>query len=217
VTDLERFFVQLVRSLAADDRARLGKPLLLGDIRNSILPYRTHRRALELDSSEDYELVLMRLCAGEGGFARTGPDEVRDEFVEEVRSPNPDLTLVGRRENAVVHLDPGAVTKALDTRPELAYAPPEPAEQPREKPRVSGKAKRASPQPHPSVEEPEGAKQEPQRCPRCGGTLPPGRVVNFCPRCGQDLTRPRCPQCQTELEPDWKHCVSCGHSLKPKR
>jgi hypothetical protein len=198
VTDLERFFVQLVRNLAADDRTRLGKPLLLVDIRNSILPYRANRRALQLESSEDYELVLMRLCAGEGGFARTGPDEVRDVFMQELESPNPDLTIVRQHENAVVHLDSRAVAKALDPQPELAYAPQEPVPS------------------SPNVEEPlvsAPAANAPSRCSRCESVLPVGRVVNFCPQCGQNLTRVHCPECGTELDRRWRHCVNCGATL----
>ena len=44
-----------------------------------------------LESSEDYELVLLRLCAGEGGLVRTEPEEARARFAEELQSPNPDL------------------------------------------------------------------------------------------------------------------------------
>jgi hypothetical protein len=205
VTDLERFFVQLVRNVAAGDRTRLAKPLLLGEIRNSIVPYRANRRALELESSEDYELVLMRLCAGENGLARTGPDEVADEFRREVGSSNPDLTLVQRHENAVVHLDPKAAAKALDPQPDVAYAPREAAAAEMERPVIA---------PRPPPPEPGEAKEKPKPCSRCGGSLPVARVVNFCPQCGQDLTRTRCPECDTELEPGWRHCVSCGHSLR---
>lgn len=194
MTDLERFFVQLIRNLAASDPSRLGKPLLLVDIRNSILPYRANRRALQLESSEDYELVLMRLCAGEGGFARTGPDEVRDEFMKELASPNPDLTIVQQHENAVVHLDSKAVAKALDRKPELAYAPQE----------------HLAPRPALSEQSEAG---EVSRCNRCGGALPTSRVVNFCPQCGQNLIRIRCPECETELEPTWRHCVNCGAAV----
>jgi hypothetical protein len=199
VTDLERFFVQLVRNLVASDPNRLGKPLLLVDIRNSFLPYRANRRSLQLESSEDYELVLMRLCAGEGGFARTGPDEVLDEFMKEVESPNPDLTIVQQHENAVVHLDSKAVAKALDPQPDLAYAPQE---------QLSPSAEA---RPTPASKQKRGPREP--RCTRCGGTIPAGRVVNFCPQCGQNLTSTRCPQCKTELEPGWRHCVSCGAAV----
>jgi hypothetical protein len=212
--DLERFFVQLVRNIAAGDRTRLGKPLLLVDIRNSILPYRANRRALQLDSSEDYELVLMRFCAGEGGFARTGPDEVRDEFVKELGSPNPDLTIVQQHEDAVVHLDSKAVAKALDPQPELAYAPQEhlsPSEE--AKPTPAPKPKRGSREPRPAASERDEAGDRASSCNRCGGALPAGRVVNFCPQCGQNLTRVQCPECKTELDRGWRHCVNCGASL----
>jgi hypothetical protein len=214
VNDLERFFVQLVRNVAADDRTRLGKPLLLVDIRNSILPYRANRRALQLESSEDYELVLMRLCAGEGGFARTGPDEVHDEFVKELGNPIPDLTLVQKHENAVVHLDPKAVAKALDPQPELAYAPREPVSAGDNVERSRGQSPKApSSKARKAALPDDRTKPVPARCSRCGGGLPVGRVVNFCPQCGQDLTRTRCAECSTELEPGWRHCVNCGTAV----
>ena len=213
MTDLERFFAALVRNVAAADRTRLQKPLLLVDIRNSILPYRANRRALQLESSEDYEWVLLRLCAGEGGFARTGPDEVRDEFVQELESPNPDLTLIDRREHAVVHLDPRAVARALDPEPDLAYAPPV-TPPPATRKSAASRNKRGSRESRaPALQE----EKEPEiraRCSRCGSTLPVGRVVNFCPACGLNLATARCDSCQTELDPTWRHCVTCGAPIR---
>jgi double zinc ribbon protein len=212
VTDLERFFVQLARNLAAIDRSRLAKPLILVDIRNSILPYRANRRALALESSEDYELVLMRFCAGEGGFARTGPDEVRDEFVKELASPNPDLTLVQRHENAVIHLDPEAVAKALDQTPELAFAPPDQ--------RYAPKPPAAEPPSRPAraVSRRESGETRAGRpaaiCGSCGEKLPPGRKAKFCPHCGQGQALTHCPECQADLDPSWRHCVNCGAALQ---
>jgi hypothetical protein len=212
LTDLERFFATLVRTVGSQDRTRLQKPLLLVDIRNSILPYRANRRALQLESSEDYEWVLMRLCAGEGGFARTGPDEVRDEFVEELLSPNPDLTLLERRENAVVHLDPRAVAKALVPEPDLAYAPPV-TPPPATRPAAASRSKRAARESRPGTSRQGKDPNTGARCGRCGSTLPTGRVVNFCPSCGQSLAPARCASCQTELDPTWRHCVTCGAVL----
>jgi hypothetical protein len=200
VTDVERLFRQLVANLGATQPARLRQPLLLADIRRTIVPYRANRRALQMESSEDYEVALMRLCAGEGGFARTGPDEVHDEFKREIGSPNPDLTLVEQRESAVVHLDPDAVMRIMSSNPELAYAPP-------------AKDRAAEP-PAPAVAPSSPApKKAAPHCHRCASALPAGRVINFCPHCGQNLARRHCPQCNTELEPDWKHCVSCGATL----
>jgi hypothetical protein len=104
VTDLERFFRRLVANLAASDPSRLHRPLPLEDIHGSIVPYRSNRRALHLESSEDYEMVLLQLCAGEGGLLRNEPEEARARFAEELRSPNPDLRVMHRFENVLVSL-----------------------------------------------------------------------------------------------------------------
>jgi Double zinc ribbon len=51
-----------------------------------------------------------------------------------------------------------------------------------------------------------------ETCPHCAGELPAGREINFCPHCGQDLTIRHCPACGSELEHDWKFCVTCGRA-----
>ena len=206
MTDLERFVRQIISNLAATDPDRLRQPLRLAEIRHSILPYRANRRALQLESSEDYELMLMRFCAGDGGFARTHPDEVQAEFAAEIGSPNPDLTLVDRHENAVVTLEAKSLARALDPAPELAFAPPAEVPEPRDGRGLGHGADAAPPikASQPSL----------LRCSRCGSGLPTGRAVNFCPQCGQNLTRVCCPECRTELEPGWRHCVSCGAAVE---
>jgi len=204
LSDLERFFRQLVHNLAASEPARLRRPLPLADIRDSIVPYRANRRALQLESSEDYELVLMQLCAGEGGFAITEPEDVQELFGAEVRSTNPDLGLLQLHENAVVSLRAGPVAEALNPAPELAFAP-----------RASIQAKDRQtglPKVEPLLDDslPEDT---PSHCGRCAGVLPPNRVVNFCPNCGADQATARCPSCQANIEAGWRHCVTCGASL----
>jgi predicted RNA-binding Zn-ribbon protein involved in translation (DUF1610 family) len=199
VTELERFFRQIVRNLAATDPARLHRPLPLADIRDSIVPYRANRRALQLESSEDYELVLMQLCAGEGGFARTEPDDIRALFAAELRSANPDLGLLHQHENAVVSLESKQLTRALDPQPDLTFAPPEPdLDLPAGKPPLG-----AEPWAEPSA-------ARPGHCGQCGGVLPTRRLVKFCPHCGWNQLVTRCPACQSELEAGWRHCITCG-------
>jgi double zinc ribbon protein len=215
MTDLERFFRQIVRNLAATDPARLHRPLPLTDLRDSIVPYRANRRALELESSEDYELVLMRLCAGEGGFARTEPDEVRAEFEAEVRSSNPDLEIVHRYANVVVSLEPKPIARALNHEPGLAFAPPD------HPVRLAMDEEAAATLVELPSLEPLGADPESvvagvhhiPTCGLCGRGLPTGRAVNFCPHCGGSQALTRCPACQSETEAGWRHCVSCGAAL----
>ena len=202
MTDVERFFRQIVRNLSAIDPTRLRRPLPLIELRDHIVPYRTNRRLLELESSEDYELVLMRLCAGEGGFARTEPADVRAEFEIEVSSSNPDLGLLRRHENAVVCLEAKPLARALDPRPDLSFAPPD--------------QRAESVETFPSRSEPPAALAQEQarsRCTHCNGSLPSDRAVNFCPHCGQSQALTQCPVCQGDVEAGWRHCVTCGYRI----
>jgi len=49
-------------------------------------------------------------------------------------------------------------------------------------------------------------------CRYCGGALPDGRNITFCPHCGQNLTVLNCPACGTELDVGWKFCTTCGRA-----
>ena len=215
LTDLQRFFRQLVRNLAATDPARLHRPLPLSDIRDSIVPYRANRRALQLESSEEYELVLLQLCAGEGGLARTEPEDVRALFAAELRSTNPDLGLLHLYETAIVSLEAEPLAATLDPKPDLTFAPPEQApnpllaeepiqsflELPSLKPRDDATAQR------------QHRESAAPRCDQCGGQLPIHRVASFCPQCGGAQTATRCPACGSEVERGWRHCISCGAAV----
>jgi hypothetical protein len=179
--------------------------LPLADIRDSILPYRANRRVLQLESSEDYELVLMQLCAGDGDFAITEPEDIQELFGVEVRSTNPDLGLLQLHENAVVSLRAGPVAEALNPAPDLTFAPPGMVE--------------ASEVRQPGLSDAEPLLDDSlpndvaTHCGRCAGVLPPHHVVNFCPNCGADQARTRCLSCQANVEAGWRYCISCGASL----
>jgi predicted RNA-binding Zn-ribbon protein involved in translation (DUF1610 family) len=219
VSDLQQFFRQLVANLSAADPVRLYQPLPVADIQLAIIPYRANRRALALESAEDYEMLLLRLCGGEGGFARTDPPEVQAKFEAELTGSNPDLALLRVHSDALVTLSEHAVARALAVDPHAAYTPPPaPAQEtssagpshtrpaddggedelPLDEIRAPG-----DPDTHP-------ADAAGLMCLYCGGTLPVGRLVNFCPHCGQSLTILRCPACQAEIDQGWRHCAGCG-------
>jgi hypothetical protein len=205
LTDLERFFRQIVSNLAATDPGRLRGPLPLAEIPVSIVPYRTNRRALQLDSSEEYEMVLLRLCAGEGGYARTDPEPVRQAFEAEVRSANPDLEVIHRFEDVSIILRPDRVDQALRD-------PRAPSDGP-----LFDEAEVIV---QDELVEEEIAEEEfapaddssGSQCVYCGGALPE-RPVNFCPHCGQSQVATVCPRCHADVEPGWRHCVNCGTAL----
>jgi hypothetical protein len=251
VTDVERFFRRLVSNLAATDPARLRRPVTLDEISREILPYRANRRALQLDTSEDYELVLLRLCAGEGSLVRIEPDEARARFAQEIKSANPDLDVLHAFENVQVTLGAEPLARALAAEPVDFYAPPSRhAELEVEPELVLGAAQfddlpglseaelpgvEALRQPADAGVQPDAgdlldaeelpdadertetgeasALESAPSCLYCGGSLPVHRPVNFCPHCGQSQTQILCPECRSEVEPGWRHCVNCGAAV----
>jgi hypothetical protein len=51
------------------------------------------------------------------------------------------------------------------------------------------------------------------RCAGCGGQLPLGRSIVYCPHCGRQIGARRCVRCEALVEPGWRHCVMCGHGV----
>lgn len=228
MTELERFFRRLVANLAESDPARLHHPIPLEDIHQAIVPYRTNRRALHLESSEDYEMVLLRLCAGEGSLVRTDPEEARTRFEQELRTPNPDLGVLHRVENVVVSLRSEPLARALDPEidadrssalPALLSVPPiagldlPTLDEPLDEPLESELDGLVDPEPGAPVAPLAPLAPLAPHCLYCGDRLPADRPVRFCPHCGQRQAPPECPRCHSEVEPGWRHCVSCGTAL----
>ena len=220
MSDLERFFHLLVANLAAVDPRRLRQPLQVAEILRDVLPYRANRRALGIESAEDYEGLVLRLCAGDGGLARTDPPEIQARFRSELATPNPDLSLLRTHGDALVSLTGPAVARALATDPHGPYAPPTPVAEgtlgpPWEQTAADVRRPEATEglpldEVSPSGDPDHAPGEAADMCLYCGGPLPVGRQVNFCPHCGQSQTALRCPACQTELEYGWRHCVNCG-------
>ena len=224
MTDLDRLYRLLVDSLIAVDPARLHRPLQLAELYQSVLPYRTHRKALGLDSSEDYDLLLLRLCSGEGKYVTVQPEEAQIRFQAELAAPNPDLGILRQYAAAEVILSTERLAYALGPGPEAAYAPPDPEDVPEFDPPPSRELPTGqvpwtvdSPEPPGIIPLREGAPSRERdglhRCSYCGGALPTGRQVNFCPHCGQSQSFTRCPECGGEVELGWHHCINCGHPV----
>jgi hypothetical protein len=239
VTELELLFRRLVDNLIAIDPARLHRPLQVGELYESVLPYRTNRRSLAIDTAEDYDMLLLRLLSGEGGLVRMVSDDIQKLFAAEVQGTNPNLALLRECAGAELLLATEPLAYALGPGPEADFAPPD--EEPPESRAPVELATRGTPadtsskddlevpfdtvrfslaSPTPDspvsgpVQAPRGA--DPVRGPRCGfcgGRLPANRTVNFCPHCGQNQSFTRCPECQGEIELGWRHCVNCGHPV----
>ena len=82
-------------------------------------------------------------------------------------------------------------------------------------PRTSGTTASAPAAPARRPSRPITVRAAGEACPPCQGALPAGRQISFCPHCGQDLTVQHCPACGSELEHEWKFCVTCGRAVSP--
>lgn len=185
MSDLERFFDLLVRNLAAADSTRLTQPVPILDLRNSLLPFRTHRRALGLGSTEEYEELLLRLVGEEGGLVSTHPAEVADWCRRQMASLSPDLSGIPGQATATITIRKEAVERVLGQVSAEAIE--------------RNAAAAAAGKPVPT-----------EACVHCGLKLPTNRAVNFCPSCGRNVTIIPCDGCGADMEPGWRFCVNCG-------
>jgi hypothetical protein len=233
VTDLERFAHRLASLLGAEGSDGIGRPVSVAELRGSLMPYRTNRTMLGVASSEDYELLVLRLIAEEAGLVRTSPAAAAEQAREEVASPNPNLDLLERLGQVTIQLDLGARETGAegDARPsETAAAVDEPVSIPlpaattplpaATTPLPASAAINAPPPEVPLFESleraPEPVSASPGACPSCSAELPAARVVIYCPSCGLRIGESRCPSCGTALEAGWRHCITCGRSTGPR-
>lgn len=232
--ELDRLFRRLVQNVRAGFPELLTRPFEVSRIYQQIIPYRLNRRELALDTNEDYELALTQLLSGARGLLM-GDDEMQKALRDELNSPNPDLSAYRGFATAMVSLAPEAL-RALDSQPAMRPTPAvEPAvarpaaDQARIAARTTEEVKTrpqgvAAPGAMPSPPLGARARAVPDAaapiastgtvggasCRYCGGMLPEGRKVVFCPHCGQDQTVKHCPACNNELEVGWRFCITCG-------
>jgi len=239
--DVQRVFTLLVRVLTESDPARLRAPLEVAEIYQTILPYRSYRSELAFDTNQDYEMAVLRLLSGEGGFASVDPAEVQTALAEEVRSVNPNPGAFRDYAAARVFLNTHAVDTTTST--DEAYAPPSPdpvatveevAVPYAPPPNDMASAPTLPFTPVETVEEappvterpslealgmfhglPDPDQPGPSACPSCTRLLPRRADLRYCPFCGMDVTTPSCRFCGTDLDPEWAYCVACGRHKSP--
>jgi hypothetical protein len=226
--ELDRLFELLVRGLSRE--TRLAVPFVAAEVYERLVPYRSNRSAMKVATHQDYEMTVLRLLAGERGYVRLEPDDVRAALQREITAVNPDPGAFRNFPDARVMVNRIAAERFL--RGETAYAPPAELEEEEEEepvswtsenpipPPVSGSLAPVVPVPPPApravpafelAESPESA--PPNRCPYCGGSLPGARKINFCPHCGQPpLGELKCPACGSEVDVGWAYCIGCGRA-----
>jgi hypothetical protein len=221
--DLDRVFQRLVQNIKSRSPDQLTLPFTVAELYEQLIPYRHNRRELGIETNQDYEIAVTRLLSGERDYI-VGDDAMQDSLKKEVASQNPDTGAFREFATTQISISPAALEKQPDRgrtpaaqRPAMAAAAGAPAtsgtgETARLDQRVSdgdSPPPAARPARPPSFgETPRSG--EPQGCRYCGGTLPEGRTVTFCPHCGQNLALNQCPACGTEMEQGWKFCIGCG-------
>ncbi len=222
--DLDRVFHRLVSNIRHRHPEYLTLPFTVQELYETLIPYRHHRRELGIETNQDYEIAVTRLLSGERDYLQADP-EMRDKLQTELTSLHVDPGAFREFAGAKVSLAPEALRRirALTVpagEGTAAPAKPSSAEQPPTT--ASGAAIAAPPtvgaagesaRPTPSTIPSLGNVAVPEGCPYCGGTLPEGRAVVYCPHCGNNLSVTRCPACGGELEQGWKYCVTCGRTV----
>ena len=221
---VEKLHRALVSAIAQNRDGDFERPVTVSEIYQQLLPYRAARAAVGFEMNADYEYALLRLLAGEGNFARLEPGEVRETLRSELESSNPNVGLFREYANCDVWITapPKWVFEMVDEPepiiPEITDedeedgieaelllddsvedeppVPPAPLVRPLEPP--------VTPPPTPAAAAPA------QECAFCHRELPGGRLVKYCPHCGNDLSQRPCSSCGEILERSWRFCANCG-------
>lgn len=215
--DLDRLFHRLVQVLAERGPERVTQPVQVAELYQDLVPYRQHRPALKLETHQDYEMALLRLVAGERGYARVEPEEAQQAFVMEVQAALPDAGVIHEFAAARVVLNAAATRKVLAGGETYA---PETLHPPATRPVLAGEAGEADAAGGAERADRAGGAEEAEpmeavgdACPYCDAELPKGRVLFYCPFCGGNLKGVKCPGCGTELEVGWLYCITCGQKM----
>jgi hypothetical protein len=231
--DLDRVFHRLVSNIRHRHSEYLTLPFTVQELYETLIPYRQHRRELGIETNQDYEIAVSRLLSGERDNL-LADQAMRDKLKSELQAGHGDPGAFREFAAAKVSLAPEALRRirALTASGAEADDAPAPAPSQAAPPAaisktfpVSSPAPAAPPPPPPPAPAAEATKSAPaaisslmntavpEGCRFCGGTLPEGRSVVYCPHCGNNLSVSRCPACGSELEKGWKFCVTCGRGV----
>ena len=205
--DLDRLFQRLVHNIRNGHVEYLSVPFTVQELYDTLVPYRHYRRDLGIETNQDYEAALMRLLSGEKEYIRAD-QSMQDRLKKELASTHPDLGAFRDYAETRISLVPAAVqTLGVSIPSQNAGGYSVGAK--------IGSAEGGNGSPSggegtsfsiPALSTMEAA----QGCRFCGGTLPAGRAVIYCPHCGQNLAAKHCEGCGAELDPVWKFCTNCG-------
>jgi predicted RNA-binding Zn-ribbon protein involved in translation (DUF1610 family) len=201
--DLDRLFQRLVHNIRNGHIEYLSVPFTVQELYDTLVPYRHYRRDLGIDTNQDYEAAVMRLLSGEKGYIR-GDQAMQERLKKEMASQHPDLCAFRDYGETRISLAPAAVEK-------LGVSVPAQNAGGYSQGSLTASGGGDGSEERTSFSVPSLSTMElPVGCRFCGGTLPEGRTVTYCPHCGQNLAAKHCEGCGAELDLTWKYCVNCG-------
>ena len=111
--EMDRMFRRLVHNVRAGFPDLLTRSFEVSSLYQTLIPYRLNRNELGIESSEEYELTLMRMLSGTRGLVNGDPD-MQMALQAELESPNPDLSIF--RAWATASLCAGITSTAVSAR-----------------------------------------------------------------------------------------------------
>jgi hypothetical protein len=199
--DLDRLFQRLVHNIRNGHAEYLSVPFTVQELYDTLVPYRHYRRDLGIDTNQDYEAAVTRLLSGEKGYIRAD-QTMQDRLKKEMASPHADVGAFRDYAETRISLAPDALQTlgvAVPSQNSGGFATGR-----------AGNGDGAANGESTSFAASGALATEVESCKFCGGTLPEGRTVIYCPHCGQNLAAKHCAGCGAELDPVWKFCVNCG-------
>lgn len=185
--DLDRLAFRLSRTVRTQYPHLLTQGFTLTDLEERLLPFREARREMADGGADAFERAVLRLIAGERGYLQT-ESGLQTAATQALASPSPSMSLV--RAWATTSLTLAQQATSVGT--ERMATPPATD--------ITDRTAEAKPE------------SKPCGCRFCGNRLPENRRMTFCPHCGMDMTKRQCPACSTELDVNWRFCVTCGRS-----
>ena len=210
--DLDRLAFRLARTIRQKFPQLRDHGFSLTDLEEKLLPFRDARRELADTGTDAWEISMLRLVSGERGYVESD-QALSDACKNALSLPSPTMALVRSWASSSLLLGPAAlrVGDERNSGPVASTRSPSAATHP-----IATAINSVAPSGAAPVDErdtPPRATRH-QGCRYCGGRLPDGRSVTFCPHCGLDLTKRQCPACSSSLEVQWRFCVTCGRSAE---
>lgn len=199
--DLDRLAFRLVRTIRQRFPQLREQGFTLTDLEETLLPFRDARREMADGGSESWEITVLRLVSGERAYIATDED-LQSACGHALTLPSPTLALVRSWSTTSLRLGPAALEVGSERLSGAFEAV------------MAGDSRRGAHR----WSTPDPVDPTPPRscavsgCRYCGGRLPESRKLTFCPHCGLDLSKRQCPACSTQLDIDWRFCVTCGRS-----